>query len=484
MLTMSYLIRLHHGADRIALLELLGTNALGPLQYMDDTIAPCPSIGGVIAVLSKDPRSACSIFCANARAVVNYAPNKSATLPLFDSPLPSEDDVDVQVVGVHKTLGVLFDSHLTFELCLKETMVKAWHLFLKVYHAGKSCGFPLPVVAHQVTIRVVPGVLYAGPLFFSSPRAEVRLNRLQQRWAKTMLGCQHCPGIKWPLLCSACGWDQRLGTMTLESAIMALARIRLLPEDHPASRMISASAACPWKTWLDDVRRLMLNSVLPNSIPDILEWPGLSSELCALAKACSTTRKHLLRRYRVDAVRPVLQQYDSLALSRACADYLPSLGFRFLDFQYPLQRAMSSLILFDLGPNSWLWLRTWNLVRMTGLWPAILHGQGDLLPTIEVCHACGQRHVDVAHSLCECTGSTHLFEPFSCAAGSIRRGDFEQLMSLLFGPAGVHVSIPAILFVGQAVALSLKINDLQDFDESVEILAASSDDESSCSVSL
>ena len=48
--TVSHLAPLPYVAHRIMLVEQLGENALGPIQYVDDILAPCPSIGAVEAV--------------------------------------------------------------------------------------------------------------------------------------------------------------------------------------------------------------------------------------------------------------------------------------------------------------------------------------------------------------------------------------------------------------------------------------------------
>ena len=62
-------------ADRIALVERLGSCALGPLQYIDDLTAACPSLGALRAVLSNEADSACSRYASKAKAAFNYGPD-------------------------------------------------------------------------------------------------------------------------------------------------------------------------------------------------------------------------------------------------------------------------------------------------------------------------------------------------------------------------------------------------------------------------
>ena len=85
-------------ADRVEILERLGSYSLGPLQYVDDTSTPCPSVGAVRAVLGPQPLSACSKYARRMRAVFNYGPGKTACLPMFGNPCPDEEAIGCDVV--------------------------------------------------------------------------------------------------------------------------------------------------------------------------------------------------------------------------------------------------------------------------------------------------------------------------------------------------------------------------------------------------
>eukprot|EP00973_Karenia_brevis_P070331 9775910-Karenia_brevis.AAC.1 len=47
---LQFLITLPRVADRVCLLEAMGDSPLGPVQYVDDIIVPCPSVGALAAV--------------------------------------------------------------------------------------------------------------------------------------------------------------------------------------------------------------------------------------------------------------------------------------------------------------------------------------------------------------------------------------------------------------------------------------------------
>ena len=52
---------------------------------------------------------------------------------------------------------------------------------------AETAGFPVPVIASQVAIRLHPKILYVAPLLYLAPNSHNKLNRLQVRWGKTIL---------------------------------------------------------------------------------------------------------------------------------------------------------------------------------------------------------------------------------------------------------------------------------------------------------
>ena len=57
----------------------------------------------------------------------------------------------------------------------------------------------MPVAASQVVLRVEPAVLYVAALVVAAPRFENTLNRLQNYWARCILGTSCGPRIRWAL---------------------------------------------------------------------------------------------------------------------------------------------------------------------------------------------------------------------------------------------------------------------------------------------
>ena len=101
-------------------MERLGSNALGPLQYIDDLTAACPSLGALRAVLSNEPGSACSRYASKAKAAFNYGPNKTAAMALYGAPLASDSVISISLANTYRILGTLVDDQLSFKPYLCE----------------------------------------------------------------------------------------------------------------------------------------------------------------------------------------------------------------------------------------------------------------------------------------------------------------------------------------------------------------------------
>ena len=147
-------------ADRISLIDQLGTEPLPPLQYVDDLGVACPSAGAVRAILSREPESACSVYTRKARAAFNYGPGKNAAMALMDSPPLDEESIGCSTVEQHQLLGVTIDDQLTFQPFLYTLVNKVRAAFLELFHAGETGGFAIPVIAAQVTFTISPLVFH------------------------------------------------------------------------------------------------------------------------------------------------------------------------------------------------------------------------------------------------------------------------------------------------------------------------------------
>ena len=178
-------------ADRVVVVELLGSGFLPPPQFVDDLTAPCPSEGAVRGVLGDEPSAACNRYARRVKACINYAPGKSCVLPLLDAPAPV--DTLCPVVGTRRLLGALVDAGLTFLPLLRECVARGHSLFDQLLAAALAGGFSIPVAAAQVHPRVESAILYPCPLLAGVPGAEAALNRLQGVWARKLLGCHQAP---------------------------------------------------------------------------------------------------------------------------------------------------------------------------------------------------------------------------------------------------------------------------------------------------
>ena len=167
--TVSSLAALPFLSDRLMLLELLGEEGIGPLQYIDDITVPCPCAEAVAAVLAPHPDSACSKYCSRVKAQMNYEPNKTAAMALLDSPPLDEQLQDVGIVTSYRLLGVLVDSALTFEPALREVSAKSIGMLQQLLQVGQSNGFSMPLVASQVVVRLEPFVLFSCAILILSP---------------------------------------------------------------------------------------------------------------------------------------------------------------------------------------------------------------------------------------------------------------------------------------------------------------------------
>ena len=70
-------------ADKCALLDTIGSQHVGPLQYVDDTTVPCSSPGAVRAIVNKGKASACSRYALRAKSEFNYGKNKTCAMVFF-----------------------------------------------------------------------------------------------------------------------------------------------------------------------------------------------------------------------------------------------------------------------------------------------------------------------------------------------------------------------------------------------------------------
>ena len=100
-------------ADRLAVVETLGRLKVGRLQYLDDSVTPCPSVGAVRAILDQTLRSASVRYAQWARAafIVAAAPARPPYLP-WTRPWPWHSAAAVRF-GRHWRVVTLGDARGT-----------------------------------------------------------------------------------------------------------------------------------------------------------------------------------------------------------------------------------------------------------------------------------------------------------------------------------------------------------------------------------
>ena len=108
--------------------------------------------------------------------------------------------------------------------------------------------------------------------------------------------------------------------------------------------------------------------VSAGQLGEIVDYQVLGG-LIPAAQACPDVKRALLRRYKLEFVRPFLLQYDDLAFRQAAAAPLNGLGFPFLSVLTPSPFAMNLVSGLWLGNETWKWYSCWCLARSCGKWP-------------------------------------------------------------------------------------------------------------------
>eukprot|EP00959_Pyramimonas_sp_CCMP1952_P182383 3813696-Pyramimonas_sp.AAC.1 len=130
------------------------------------------------------------------------------------------------------------------------------------------------------------------------------MNKLQVTWGRRLLGCHKGPPIRHAVVVAQCGWPMRLGTRFLEKALMARARLMVLPGDHPGALMLRAARSLATPTWESAVVALAQRLAPPP--PDLEGHPLFPAALLNEARVSSAARKAILKSYRLEVLRPSL----------------------------------------------------------------------------------------------------------------------------------------------------------------------------------
>ena len=417
-------------SDRISVLDRLGRFVVGPLQYIDDTTMPCPSVGSLPAVIADKETSACEKIAASTGSRINRKAGKTTVMAMCGSPPPSPDAVGCEVTSTHTCLGFLLDDQLSMEPMLNAVLAHASTACSEFSNAASSAGVPLPVIAAEIPSRIVSVVKYRAPFLVLASNLELSLNHAQFRWALNLLGCDRSDRLKRALPLTQLGWTSRLGSVVLETAIATLARIECLQEDHPAAVMFRVTSQVTLPSWVTVVRQHMLRLRRFGWILPITEHAAFAPSVL-MAKCDPAFRKQLVKQYREPVVAPVLRAYDDEWRREQLQSFQEGFSMSFEQLPVQVRDLSWALSLVDLGLHTQRYVRTWLLVRCSGRWPP--SSESPTGPTFrDICPWCGGVLVSVLHALCECPATDRSRQALMSSRYGTGRSSPQDLLRFVF----------------------------------------------------
>ena len=286
--------------------------------------------------------------------------------------------------------------------------------------------------------------------------ALAQLNRLQAGWARFLQCHKRTARIDAFKAISQRGWIRRLGTLLLERAIMARARIQLLPREHPAVAMLHLADNIPAITWSSSLRTVLYDLCLVDQIPDITSRPDIfDADTLESARHCPKSRKETLRLYRDIVVRPVLETFDHGAYE-AAVGHKTIFGIPFMTLQPCLVRTCPALL--DLPNSTRLasWTRIWACIRCTGKWPLLLFTGEGFESTLPNCPLRNAPDASVQHLLTACMGTEPLHRQLINAIEIPQRPLTDAFLHTLFDWSALPKDrYYHIMFVGRALTMAL-----------------------------
>ena len=242
-------------------------------------------------------------------------------LPMFDA---NCDEITELSCDTYKLLGVQLDKSLD----LSSRVGKV--LFHEIFSATTHAHLPEPIVAAAVIQRVEPVVLFAAELWPLRPQFYKQLDALQDFWAKTILRGRS-RDLRGPLAVAMCGWKLRLSTKALLKAVMMLAKIEMLPGNHPTRLMLNIAQQTPGPNWWTAVCDLM-NTCQHGPIPTMGATGLFQSDEVRGGQLSRTQTKAVLQHYKNNFVIPVLRARDDDEYEVAARKWLPAYNCRVADF--------------------------------------------------------------------------------------------------------------------------------------------------------
>ena len=193
---------------------------------------------------------------------------------------------------------------------------------------ASQAGFPPPVLSIAVIERIEPVMLYAAELLPLVPDIYGKLNTLQSSWAKSILADKAGTAIRGVLAVAAVGWSLRLASKAKVRALVYLAKIHLLPPEHPVARMTALAQTLVSGTWLHAVQDVKRQH---GDLPLLQDSGVCSQEEVLAARMDRSIRKSILAAYKRHVVAPFFVGLDNKEFQTAAAKHLPSLGVCYSD---------------------------------------------------------------------------------------------------------------------------------------------------------
>ena len=348
-------------------------------------------------------------------------------MALYSAPLASDSVIGINLASTYRLLGILVDDQLSFKPYLCEICRRGRAAFIELFHAGETAGFSIPILAGQVTCRIVPLVLFGAAILISVPKADLALNRLQSFWACSLLGCPPNFRLAAMTAAAACGWPLCLGTLVWEVAVVAFARLFLLPQDHPSRIMLDVAASPPYATWVANVVAYMEARQIP-----LITKSGIAESCIKAAHLDREHRKQLLRHYRWDIVNPILLKQDEITYVSCAARLIPTFGIPLSSLIPRPCRLPKEWLVASGPPGMWKYFRCWSIARLTGRWPCSVLGSADLPFTLAKCSWCDTCNITVLHPFCCPRVAWHIPQG-ELSAWASAMSDEQTLSVLVFG---------------------------------------------------
>ena len=252
-------------------------------------------------------------YATAVKAQFNMGPTKPAIMPCFSAP-----DVPLRSIMCenYKLLGVQLEGDFSFKARADFICRARQALFTELKGVAGQAGFPPPVLSIAVIERIEPVMLYAAELLPLVPDIYGKLNTLQSSWAKSILADKAGTAIRGVLAVAAVGWSLRLASKAKVRALVYLAKIHLLPPEHPVARMTALAQTLVSGTWLHAVQDLKRQH---GDLPLLQDSGVCSQEEVLAARMDRSVRKSILAAYKRHVVAPLFIGLDNKEFQTAAA---------------------------------------------------------------------------------------------------------------------------------------------------------------------